>query len=143
MSKSGLFYRFVGRDSDFNHFVSNSLLQSDVAALLPNNDKTVTLKSAKNALIRKGRKNTQRVISTSSLPSEGEISSSTGSKYNSIASFMFFKASSRVSPSLIHPGREGTYAVNPPSSEVSRTILNFILNRSITELCKSVKLTDY
>jgi len=42
-----------------------------------------------------------------------------------MASFMFFIASSLVSPCEIHPGKEGTYDVKPPSSWGSSTIEGF------------------
>jgi len=48
------------------------------------------------------------------------------SKYNSIASLIFLIASSLVSPSEMHPGRDGTYAVKPPSSCGSKTIASLI-----------------
>src|SRR3972149_8951321 len=40
---------------------------------------------------------------------------------------MFLRASSSVSPSLMHPGNEGTYTVYPPSSEGSSTTRIFII----------------
>ncbi len=47
-----------------------------------------------------------------------------------MASRMFRSASSRESPSLMQPGSVGTYAVKPPSSLGSSTILE-VHDRSI------------
>src|SRR5215510_863060 len=41
---------------------------------------------------------------------------------------MFRSASSSVSPSDTQPGKEGTYTVNPPSLEGSKTTLSFIFS---------------
>src|SRR5687767_7236679 len=59
-----------------------------------------------------------------------------GSKYSSIASRMLAKASSYVSPSLIQPGKEGTYTVKPPSSLGSKSMVSFIVSplRGLTYL---------
>jgi len=43
-----------------------------------------------------------------------------------MASWTLASASSRVSPSLIHPGRAGTSTVNPPSSLGANTTRSFI-----------------
>jgi len=64
----------------------------------------------------------QTAISSMVLPcGSGCGSSSSPSSHSSIASRMFARASSRESPSEMHPGRAGTYTVNPPSSDGSKT----------------------
>ena len=46
--------------------------------------------------------------------------------------YMFFNASSRVWPSLMHPGRAGTSTENPPSSLRSSTTVSFFVFLPIT-----------
>ena len=93
----------------------------NVKGLMAHDDKTVALEGPDDTFKGKAGDNAQRVSSTNSRVGDGTISSSTGSKYRPMASRMFCKASSLLFPSLMQPGRAGTYMVNPPSCAGSRT----------------------
>src|SRR5262245_41324087 len=56
---------------------------------------------------------------------------------------MFRSASSSVSPSDTQPGKEGTYTVNPPSSEGSKTTLSFIFSSASVEVAEKLVCLRY
>ena len=114
------------RHRQFQRLVLSAFLEADMAALLPDNHPAIPLESANEPGVGQTGDLGHTAISSSSAPGEYASSSSTGSRYNSMASRMFFNASSLESPSLIHPGNEGTIAVKPPSSLGSRTIFSFM-----------------
>ena len=128
---------------DPQNFISNMFLQPDVRAFLPNYYPSVSLQCLNDFVIIQTWDFTHIANSTFSACSIAKVSSSTGSKYSSIASLIFFRASSFVSPSEIHPGREGTMAVYPPSSLGSKYTLIFIFPPSYISIIPSlpIKLT--
>jgi len=101
------FDRAVGWHGDLERFASRMFLQADMTALLAHNRPTVSLQSADDLLIRQAG-HFHSSTSWSKALSPITKSSSTGSRYNAMASWMFFKASSTVSPSLMQPGKDGT-----------------------------------
>ena len=116
----------VGGDGELERLRGRVLLQANVAAFLSDNNPAVTLESADDPIIGQAWDLAHTATSSCSAFGMPAVSSSTGSRYSSIASRMFASASSLVSPSLMQPGKEGTVAVNPPSSLGSRFTLRFI-----------------
>src|ERR1043166_1646936 len=105
----------MGGNRQFLNAVGSLFMHPDMATPLAHNNPAGTLECGhyKRVIERRDFSQTTTSAISPSLPAK---SSSTGSRYNSIASRMFRRASSRESPSLIQPGKLGTYAVNPPSS---------------------------
>lgn len=112
--------------TSFQGFVRRMLLKPDVTAALSHDDPAIPPQRPNHAVVAQARDFGHTAISMTSAPGESVASSSTGSRYSSMASWMLASASSRVSPSLIHPGREGTRAVKPPSLLGSSTTRSFI-----------------
>src|SRR3972149_4906268 len=90
-----------------------------MAAPLTNNNPPRTTQGAYHLVVIQAGDFAHIASSTTSALGWKSESSSTGSRYN-------FRASLRVSPSLMQPGRDGTIAVKPPSSLFSNTTLSFI-----------------
>lgn len=107
-------HRTVRWHDDLERFLRGVLLEADVTSVLADHDPAVALESPDDAIVGKLWDFVQTAISTSSaacVTSRAARSSATGSRYNWIASRMFASASSRVSPSLMQPGRPGTVTV--------------------------------
>lgn len=131
--QSGAFDRFMSGNCNLQGFIPKVLMETDMAAFLSDDYKTGALESPNNAVVAQDGDRAQRETSATSLLGSAAVSSSAGSRYSSMASRMFFRASSFVSPSLMHPGREGTYTVKPPSGEDSSITLIFINATSLSK----------
>lgn len=106
------------RNGELLRLVGGVLLQPYVAPSLPNDYPAIASKSPNHCLVVEARDLCHTAISTTSALAARLESSSTGSRYSLIASSILRSASSRVSPSLIHPGSEGTRAAEPPPRSV-------------------------
>ncbi len=107
--------------------LQQKFLQYHMTSPLPDNNKTCSMQCFYNFHSRNNGKFHITISSIFIFLSRNSInSSSSGSRYNSMASFIFFNASSIVSPWEMHPGKEGTYTVYPPSSCGSMTTFNLI-----------------
>src|SRR3989338_4942000 len=113
------------RNRKFDCFIACILFQPYVGAFLPRSNKTSPFQPLDNFNSRSKRK--LHIETTIFSPVKSISSFVSASKYNSIASLIFLIASSLFSPCDMQPGKDGTYAVKPPSSCGSKTIVNFIL----------------
>jgi hypothetical protein len=94
--------------SQFQGFGMQVFLKSDMRAFLADNDPPVTLLRSDNFLVPQAWYFGHTATSMISVSGDRGKSSSTGSKYNSMASLIFDMVCSRVSPSLMQPGKLGT-----------------------------------
>src|SRR5436189_4863011 len=98
----------MGGNGDLLSSTLASLLHPDVAALLSDDLPPCTFERGDDLRVIERWNLRQTTTSSISVPFLMEKSPSIGSRYRSIASRMFFIASSRVSPSLMQPGSDGT-----------------------------------
>jgi len=117
MGESRALHGAMGGNGELQQLVRQVFLHSNMAPLLPDYDPTIAPKGCDDSLIAELWDTAHKTSSTSSTatPSARALSSSTGSRYSSIASRMLAKDSSCVSPSLIQQGSDGARTVKPPS----------------------------
>src|SRR3990172_10197068 len=118
----------MSRNRQFQRLIHCMFLKTNVASFRSDDNPSISLKGSDDLLVGETRHFAHTDSSINSAPDEKVGSSSTGSRYNSIASRIFRIASSRDSPSEIQPGSDGTVIVYPPSSLGSKMTLSFMLS---------------